>query len=109
MLLVAFALQSERPLLFGRAYFHRDVHWLAFAVTAGLVLLGAPSLRAELLRGAAVAALGLGLELIQHRLYGTPFDWADVRDDAAAVLTVFLLRRLTGYAAFRLAKSRRES
>jgi hypothetical protein len=60
---------------------HRFVHMLAFAVAGGLNRL----LTRSWLRPALLIALGLALEVAQHLFYGSPFEWRDVRDNAAGV------------------------
>ena len=62
---------------------HRFVHMLAFAVTGGLTGLVSRSCA----RPALLIALGFALEIAQHLFYGGPFEWGDVRDDTAGVVT----------------------
>jgi len=89
LLLIVGSLQPARPgLVVG---LHRELHWLAFA-GAAILLLALSRNRGEETRSAiAVFLLGLSLEYLQHLMYLRPFEWWDVRDDAFAVFAAFTL------------------
>lgn len=88
--IVVGSLQPARPEPF--VALHRQIHWLAFAAAAFLLLFPARSLRHAIQRAAAILLLGLALEWVQHFLYHGAIEWLDVRDDVVAILvgsTVF--------------------
>ena len=87
LVLVLASLQPKRPpSLVG---FHREIHWLGFAVAAFLLFLAACKLGHAIQRAGALFLLGFSLEWIQHLSYHRAFEWLDVTDDACAILLAF--------------------
>jgi hypothetical protein len=84
LLVIAGSLQPKRPAPL--LAFHREIHWLAFAGLALLVLLVSRTVQETLQRVLAVLWLGVCLETCQHFLYHTATEWRDVRDDGFAIL-----------------------
>jgi hypothetical protein len=70
---------------------HRLYHALSFGSTAFLLLLIARNTKKRFYGALGVIALGLAIEYIQHRLFGQPVEWWDVRDDGYGVLAAYVL------------------
>lgn len=86
LFVVAGSLQPRRPATM--LALHREIHWLAFAGLAFLVLLVSRALRQAIPRVFSVLLLGVSLETFQHFVYHTATEWRDVRDDGLAILAV---------------------
>ncbi len=98
LLLVVGSLQPARP---GPvAGLHREIHWLAFAGVAFLLLLIAHTRRQEIRSAFAMCVLGLSLEYLQHLIYRNRMEWRDVRDDTLAIAAAFALYRLARTCKF---------
>ncbi len=65
---------------------HRIVHFLAFGATTGLLILLGRNSRDRTLTVGLVAVLAVTIEFLQHRIYGSPFEYWDVRDDVLGSL-----------------------
>jgi hypothetical protein len=105
LVLIVGSLQPARPApVVG---LHRDIHWLAFAGAAFLLLLVCRNRRWEIRSLIAVCLLGLSLEYLQHLIYRNAMEWRDVRDDALGVIVAFTLYRLasTRIATFLASRS----
>jgi hypothetical protein len=94
ILLIVGSLQPARPSLV--IAYHRELHWLAFAGAAFLVLLLSRNRRQEIRSAIAVFLLGLSLECLQHLLYRNPIEWWDARDDALSIIAAFALYQFLG-------------
>jgi hypothetical protein len=93
LFLLLASLQPVRP---GPVHdFHRELHWLAFAMAAFLLFALSRSRRQAICGAIAAFTFGLCLEFLQHLIYRNPMEWWDVRDDAFAVLGAFAIYRLT--------------
>ena len=69
-----------------RAYQHRILHILGFALPATM-LFGLCRTRGAALGGACLLiSTGVALEYIQHRLYHNPLEWWDIRDNLTGIL-----------------------
>ena len=88
------SLQPARPALV--ASLHPEIHMLAFAGAAFLLLYLSRNRRQEIRNVLATCLLGLSLEYLQHLVYRNPMEWRDVRDDTLAVLAAFALYRSAG-------------
>jgi hypothetical protein len=73
---------------------HHLYHYGSFGLTAVLFLAIAESRREEWRAIARVILIGLGIEITQHLVYLSVFEWWDVRDDGVAALAVFALWHL---------------
>jgi hypothetical protein len=73
---------------------HRIWHFGVFGSTALLLLVQAKDRRGWVFAVLATFGLGLSLEFLQWRIYGSAFEWWDVRDDAIGVLGAALMYRL---------------
>ena len=82
---------------------HREIHWLAFAGAAFLLLLLSRNRREEILGVLGTCFLAISLEYLQHRIFvpHDPMEWHDVRDDALGVMLALALYRLAGFRARR--------
>ncbi len=91
--LSAASLQPVRP---GPvAGFHREIHGLAFAGTAFLLLVLTRDRRQQIrVSSSRLCLLGLSLEFLQHLIYKNSMEWLDVRDDSVAFLASLILYRL---------------
>ena len=87
LLIVLGSLQSRRP--GSLMSLHRQIHWLAFAGAALLLLLAARNCLQALQRVSFTFLLGLSLEYLQHLIYHKATEWLDVADDAVAILAAF--------------------
>ena len=97
ILLIVGSLQPARPSLV--IAYHRELHWLAFAGAAFLVLLLSRNRRQEIRSAIGAFLLGLSLECVQHLIYRHPMEWRDVRDDTLAILAAFALYQFTRWRA----------
>jgi hypothetical protein len=70
---------------------HRAFHMAVFGLTAVLFLLLSADRRQEVKSVWSVFALGVFLEISQKLIYGTIFEWWDIRDDAVGVFAGFVL------------------
>ena len=94
LLLVVGSLQPSRP---GSVVgLHREIHWLAFAGAAFLLLAASRNRRQEIRSTVALFLLGPPIEYLQHLIYRNPMEWWDVRDDTLTILAAFALYRLVG-------------
>jgi VanZ family protein len=94
LVLIIGSLQPARPApVVG---LHRELHWLAFAGVALLLLLLSRSRRQEIHAVFAACLLGLSLEYLQHFIYRNAMEWHDVRDDSLAIIAAFALYRVAG-------------
>lgn len=84
LLVVLGSLQPKRP--GPMLALHREIHWLAFAGAAFLLLVLSRTLRQAIQRALLVFVLGAALESLQHFLYHTAAEWRDLRDDSFAIL-----------------------
>lgn len=73
---------------------HRLVHYSTFGFTAWLLLLVARNNRQRCAALITTITLGLGVEVLQHLIYRSDFEFNDVRDDALAACAVCLIRQL---------------
>lgn len=84
LLVIVGSLQPSRP---GQLLIlHREIHWVAFAGAAFLVLLATRTRAQATQRVIWVWLIGVLLETLQHFLYHRTIEWLDVGDDACAVL-----------------------
>ncbi|MBZ5723983.1 MAG: hypothetical protein LAP87_03215 [Acidobacteriia bacterium] len=95
LLVIAGSLQPVRPRPV--AGLHHEIHWLAFAGAALLLLLLSRNRRQEIRSVIALCLLALSLEYLQHLVYRTAMEWRDVRADSLAILAALALYRLAGY------------
>jgi hypothetical protein len=65
---------------------HRTVHFTIFGATTCLFLVLGRNRWQQFACAVAVFALGAWIEWAQAFFYRNPFEWADVRDDAIAIL-----------------------
>jgi len=79
----------------GTHSYHRLYHLVAFGATALLFLLISNNRRQEWASVWGVFALGVILETLQHRIFGSVLEWWDMRDDAFGILIAFALFRMT--------------
>jgi hypothetical protein len=93
-LLVAGSLQPARPGVVKGL--HREIHWLAFAGAALLLLALSKTRLREMLGASAIFLLGVSLEVLQHLIYRNHLEWRDIADDGLAILAALALYRLTG-------------
>jgi hypothetical protein len=93
-LLIVGSLQPARPGIV--AGLHGEIHYVAFAGAALLLLSLSRTRRREILGAFAIFLLGFSLELLQHLVYRSGLEWRDVADDGLAVLLAFALYRLAG-------------
>lgn len=93
LVLIVGSLQRRRPGFFRP--FHREIHWLAFAGAAFLLLLLSRSRREVILGVLGTCFLAISLEYLQHRIFlpHDPMEWHDVRDDALGVMLALALYR----------------
>jgi hypothetical protein len=106
VLVIVGSLQPARPATV--VGLHREIHWLAFAGLASLLLFLCGKVGQEISAATAICFLGLSLEYVQHLVYRKSMEWRDVRDDIMAALVAFALYRLaiickTVFAAARCA------
>lgn len=94
LFLIVGSLQPVRPRVM--AVMHREIHWLAFAAAALLLLHLSRNRRQELRGVIATLLLGLSLEFLQHIIYGNVMEWRDVRDDTLAIASALALYLLAG-------------
>ena len=92
-LLVVGALQPARPDFVKGV--HREIHWVAFAGAALLLIAVVRTRRQETVGVFTVFCLGLCLEILQHLLYRNPIEWRDVSDDGLAIMVAFACYHLT--------------
>jgi len=93
-LLTAASLQPARLALFKGL--HRELHWVAFAGAALLLLCMFKTRWREFLGICLVFLLGISLEVLQHLMYRNCLEWRDIGDDGLAILAAFALYHLTG-------------
>lgn len=74
-----------------RMYQHRILHLLGFGFPA-VILFNLCRNRIAVIAGAlSLAVMAVALEYLQHRIYSSPLEWWDIRDDLAAIaMAVFL-------------------
>ena len=101
LVLIVGSLQRGRPGFFRP--FHREIHWLAFAGAAFLLLLLSRNRREEILGVLGTCFLAISLEYLQHRIFlpHDPMEWHDVRDDALGAMLALALYLLAGFKARR--------
>jgi hypothetical protein len=73
---------------------HREIHFLAFAGVAFLLLFLSHSRARQIGALSAAFLLGLSLETLQHLIYRHAMEWRDVSDDTLAIVAAFALFRL---------------
>ena len=78
----------------GTHSYHRLFHFVSFGATAVLFLLISRTRRQEYIAAGGVFALGLTLEALQHFIFGSDFEWWDVRDDFIGILIALAVFRL---------------
>ena len=91
-LLILGSIQSARPSAISP--FHSEIHWIAFGVGTGLLLLVSRRRLQQALSALAVLVLAVSIEFLQHLIYRSAIEWRDVRDDALAILATILLYAL---------------
>jgi hypothetical protein len=91
------------------AWTHRLVHYGAFGSTALLLMVIARNARQRQAALLATIALGVGIEALQHVIYGSDFEAIDARDDVFAACVVYLIcylvRRCTAKGAIIMSRS----
>ncbi len=92
--LIVASLQPIRPVIVKSN--HRPLHYVAFAGAAFLLLSLSRTRRREILGALAIFLLCCALELLQHVIYRTNFEWSDLVDDGIAILAACVLYRLSG-------------
>ncbi len=78
----------------GTHSYHRLFHLASFGATAFLFLLILNTRRQEYIAAAGVFALGVTLETLQHLIFGSEFEWWDVRDDFLGILIALVTFRV---------------
>jgi len=86
VLIVGSVLPDQAKNAIGAHSQHRLYHLLSFGATAYLLTLIGRSNRERFYALLFVIALGTALELAQHLIFHSPFEWWDVRDDTIGVL-----------------------
>jgi VanZ family protein len=76
------------------AWTHGIVHYAAFGSTTLLLIVIARKPWQRHTAFLATIVLGVGIELLQHFLYGSDIELTDVRDDAFAACAAYLIWRL---------------
>lgn len=90
--------QSHTPAAQRRAIlFHRTGHLIGFGVASLLFVAASSGNIRRFQYWLMISAMGSTIEWLQHVIYGSVFEWWDIRDDVDAAAAGYLLGLLLNY------------